>query len=294
MSLSAIMLLLKRIFASLLVALEVFIGWAFGIPVHAHGSALDRSKFTQEPVWADEFDGTQLDASKWGDHHKWGGETTVRRGGYWNLAMAELKDGCLNIRTEYLEQGLDGGPAGYYTCGIDTNGLFEQAYGFFEVRCKLPAGAGHWAAFWMLNNAMGNVDGSGRDGAEIDIFEAPYYFKGGSYRNAVTSNIHIDGYDEGHKSDSLGRCLVAGDPYNEFHTYGLEWSEKEYIIYVDGIQFAKSSFGGPSRAPEYLILSVEVGGENGTPGDSWAGDIRNNSFLPTSFLIDYVRVYQYK
>ncbi len=271
----------------------VIIGWAFGIPVPAYGEKVDMSKFTDEPVWSDEFDGDELDAANWTDHHGVNG-TSIRRGGYWNNKMCEVSDGSLKIKTEYLEEGLDGGPAGYYTAGINTYGLFEHTFGYYEVRCKLPKGAGHWAAFWMLNDTMENVDGSGRDGAEIDVFEAPYYWKGGLYRNAVTSNIHIDGYGEDSAVDSLGRCRVKGDPYSEYHTYALEWNEDEYIIYVDGVQFAGSKFKGPSITPEYLILSVEVGGENGEISDNWSGLITDNNFLPTAFEIDYVRVYDYK
>jgi len=45
-----------------------------------------------------------------------------------------------------------------------------------------------------------------------------------------------------------------------------------------------------------MLLSVEVAGENGVPGKMllWGGDLKKNKELPSSFVVDYVRVYQYK
>ncbi|MCL2512446.1 MAG: glycoside hydrolase family 16 protein, partial [Oscillospiraceae bacterium] len=220
--------LFRKLFSGIMTLLFLILP-LFGEPGYARGPMVDMGKFTAEPVWADEFDGDALDLTKWKDHH-WGG-TTVRRGSYWNIEMAEVKDGFLNIKTEYLPEGINGGPPGFYTCGIDTNGLFEQTYGYFEVRCILPKGAGQWAAFWMLNDGMGEVTGNGHSGAEIDIFESPYYSqKSIFYHNAVSSNIHIDGYGADHKGANICKTIVRGDPYEEFHTYGLEWNEDEYII----------------------------------------------------------------
>jgi beta-glucanase (GH16 family) len=67
-----------------------------------------------------------------------------------------------------------------------------------------------------------------------------------------------------------------------FHTYGVAWSEKEYVYYYDGKEVWRSKAGGVSQVPQYIILSNEVG--------TWAGDI-NAAKLPDSCLIDYVRVY---
>ena len=58
-----------------------------------------------------------------------------------------MKDGHLRIATRYYENGYKGGNAGWYSCGLCTTGLFEQTYGYFEVRCILPKGVGMWSAF---------------------------------------------------------------------------------------------------------------------------------------------------
>ena len=120
------------------------------------------SRFTL--AFEDSFEGDALDPAKWRLHGK-----GIRRGGYWGSSQAFIKGGRLVIRTEYRDGAY--GP-GWYHAGIDTKGLFEQQYGYFEARCKLPK-EGLWSAFWMLCGRMMQETGNGKDGAEIDIFESP-------------------------------------------------------------------------------------------------------------------------
>ena len=247
-----------------------------------------------ELVWSDEFDGDALDKTKWEGHYCNAEEASVRRGSYWNTNAAFLEDGNLHIPVRYCPEGLGGsGKPGWYTCGIDTRGLYEQTYGYFEVRCILPKGSGLWAAFWMLCDGMGHVDGTGTDGAEIDVFESP--FSAQKHNRMVSSNLHIDGYGDDHKSENVCKAYnLLNDPYRKFNTYGVEWTEKGYTFYINGVKTGFSDFGGASQVPEYLILSVEVGGDNGEPGESWAPGVLAPGDAPTDFIVDYVRAYQFK
>ena len=253
-----------------------------------------------ELVWSDEFDGDALDATKWEGHGFGAEETIVRRGSYWHRDMASVKDGNLHIRTAYYPDGYNGnGKPGWYTCGIDTRGLFEPTYGYFEARCILPKGVGLWSAFWLISRSMafangyGEIQNSGVDGAEIDVFESAFYES--KMPRRVTSNIHYDGYGEWHKQANVCEpFLFFNNPYEEFNTYGLEWNENEYIFYINGIETGRSSFGGASQTPEYLILSVEVGGNNAVPAADWVGSPISEESEITDFVIDYVRAYQYK
>lgn len=286
-----------QFFVSIALAIASFFCNIFGLPTYPHGKQVDMNKF--ELVWADEFDGDTVDSTKWGCHGDWAADSTgsyVRKGGYWNREMCSITDGNLHIATKYFPDGFKGnGKPGWYSCALDTmNGRFEQTYGYFECRCILPKGVGLWSAFWLYTGEVGNIGNGGIDGAEIDVFESAYYAD--KRQNTVSGAIHYDGYGENHRQKKVyWSRLTANNPYEEYNTYGVEWNEKEYIFYINGVKVKKTDFGGACQVPENIILSVEVGGENGTPTQSWAGpSIATNAEMPTDFIVDYVRVYQYK
>lgn len=259
-----------------------------GIPCYPMGEEVDMDKF--ELTFSDEFEG-ELDRSVWSGHYQYGNKTESRKGSYWNQYLAETKDGNLVIPVVYLEEGMGGEGAGWYTAGVDTdsdspNG-FSQKFGYFECRCILPEGADVWSAFWLMNDGVYEVDGSGRDGTEIDIFESDGYEE--ILNRNISSNLHFDGYGDDHQKLGAKRFLIKNNPYEEYNTYGLEWNEDEYIFYINGVETFRTSYGGVSQNPEYLILSVEMRGENGIPSER-----ENAPGEEAQFVIDYVRVYQYK
>lgn len=301
--------MLKRLISALISFLMLFSSAApqlFGLPKKAAKSTLDLSKFTL--TWQDEFDGDKLNEDNW--TYEWW--ITERKGGYWHEDMVSVEDGNLVIRCDYKDEPLENRyydkwhdtidfkpyKPGYYSAQIVTRDKFEQCYGYFETRCILPAGYGLWSAFWMMNEGVYNVDGSGRDGTEVDVFESMYYKDHWWGGDAVITGIHYDGYGEDEGSDSIGKIWIDNDPYTEYNTYGVEWNENEYIFYINGHETGRLSTGGVSQNPEFLLLSVEVAGHDGiadadrhgtgkitkTPQGNW----------PVEFKVDYVRVYQYK
>lgn len=259
-----------------------------------------------ELVWQDEFDGDSLDRTKWS--YPWW--ETERKGGFWHEDLVSVKDGNLVITTAYFDEPLenyyyddwsdsinfDEYKAGWYTGCIETRGKYEPCYGYFECRCILPKSTGMWSAFWMMNDGVSNVDGSGQDGTEVDVFESMYYKDAWwGAGDAVVSGIHYDGYGADHKGDSIGKWF-ANNPYEEYNTYGVEWNENEYVFYINGVETGRLSTGGVSQNPEYLILSCEVAGENGVANADrhGTGEMSMEPGDTAEFLVDYVRVYQYK
>ena len=215
-------------------------------------------------IWHDEFDGTQLDDTKWNRLGDW-----KRRDGWWVKEEAYLNGkGSLILRTRK-----DGDR---YTCGaVNTRGKFEHAFGYYVVRCKMPEEPGHWPAFWIMGSGVGTVGNEGRDGTEIDIMELPW-------RNGkVTFNLHWDGYGKDHKSAGTNTTIAALT--EGFHDYSLLWAPEEYVFYVDGKEIWRSKAGGVSQVPESLKLTEEIG--------KWGGDI-TKAKLPDYFEVDYVRVYE--
>ena len=275
-------------------ALFTVLGQLFGAavadrPVTPYKDSIDMSRFTL--VWSDEFD-HGFDTSIWQGHYVYGeNDTQLRDTAWWNRSQVSFtEDGCLRLTVEYKEDGPKG--AGYYSYGMETNPNknysgdhtgYEQLYGYFEIRCILPEGAGLNPAFWLLTDGMwaDDTDG-GVSGAEIDVFETPTdYDQNGKYYGSVYHTVHVDAYGDAHKKEIQG-WFYANDPYHTFNTYGVEWNENEYIFYVNGVETARTSFGGVCRVPLYLIISVGV-----------EENVAQNDFLPASMLVDYVRCYQY-
>lgn len=294
-----------RALVAILMMLSPSLPHQLSLPAIPKGQDLNLdSRF--ELVWSDEFDGTELDRTKW--QYPWW--ETERKGGYWHEDMVDVKDGNLVITTAYMSEPLDNYydeiwgdridfdeyKEGWYTGCIMGINTVEHLYGYFECRAILPKSTGMWSAFWMMNDKVENVDGSGKDGTEVDIFESMYY-KDVSWGagDAVVSGIHYDGYGADHKGDSIGKWF-ANNPYEEYNTYGLEWNENEYIFYINGVETGRLSTGGVSQNPEYLLLSCEVAGENGVANADrhGTGKISMKPGDTAEFIVDYVRVYQYK
>jgi len=216
-------------------------------------------------IWSDEFNGTALDMTKW-DYRSLG----PRRDAV-NVKETVSLDGAGHLVLTTERDGND-----VHTAMIGTEGTFQATFGYYECRAKLQRQIGHWSAFWLQTPTMGKEIGNPEaSGTEIDIFE--YLTKFG---DAVVHNLHWDGYQEDHKSDG-GRASIPGLSQG-WHTFGLLWTDQEYVFYVDGQETWRTD-KAVSKRSEYIILSLEVG--------KWAGDIAEAE-LPDSFTVDYVRVYQ--
>ena len=280
----------KKITALLVTIFQLLGSFIFDTPVTPYKDSIDMSKF--ELVWADEFD-NGFDTTIWQGHYVYGNDDTqLRDTAYWNRDQVSFTDdGCMKITVEYKEDGPAG--ANYYSYGMETNPNknyagdhvgYEQLYGYFEIRCILPKGKGINPAFWLLTDGMWDDDTDGGvSGAEVDVLETnTLYDPLDPTFNSVYHTIHVDSYEEAHTAEIAG-IFYADNPYEEFNTYGVEWNEDEYIFYINGVETARTSFGGVCEVPLYLIISVGVD-EN----------IVNNEFLPASMVVDYVRCYQYK
>ncbi|MCL1952011.1 MAG: glycoside hydrolase family 16 protein [Oscillospiraceae bacterium] len=270
-------------------------------PKTPKGPKLDLGKFRL--TWSDEFDSNRLDLNKWSNWSDLGRDgpgdvnerAQPRHDGWSCLDMARVEDGRLHIATANSEEGMAGGPPGSYAAAITTRHTFRQKYGYFEARCKCPKGLGLWSAFWLHNEKVTNeVDGTGRPGTEIDVMESPFCrSRSPRRRDSIPSSLHYGSYGFFHVMKNVGRWHVE-DPYDTFHTYGVEWNERGYIFYIDGVEAGRSKAGGVSRNEQFLILSVEHH-HGGFKGLFWAGDVRKNKPEDmTDFEVEYVRVYQYK
>jgi beta-glucanase (GH16 family) len=177
------------------------------------------------------------------------------------------------------------GPCQYTSARLITRGKFEQRYGRFEARLKVPRGQGLWPAFWMLGN---NIGTSGWPACgEIDIMENI-----GREPTVVHGTVHGPGYS-GANSIGAPFSLPTGAPFaDDFHVYATEWSENSIRFYVDGVLYRTITPQNlPAGAawvfdhPFFVLLNVAVGG-------SWPGSPDQTTQFPQTMLVDYVRVYK--
>lgn len=194
----------------------------------------------------------------------------------------------------------------YTSARISTKGKFDQKYGRFEARIRLPWGQGIWPAFWLLGDNIDEV--SWPYCGEIDILE----FRG-QQPTQVLGTIHGPGYSAG---GSISKSYnLENDRFDTgFHIFGIEWGPQYINFYVDDVLYNQITpenlpTGAPPEhlcdelpeercnefkarwnkwafdQPFYIIMNLAVGG-------NFVGSPNNETVFPQTMLVDYVRVYK--
>jgi len=234
-------------------------------------SQKDDARWVQ--TFADEFNGTELDLSRWTPHDPWGSARDRQLQAYAPEAVA-VRDGQLHIvarraPVNQLPVRYDGKDREYVSGVISTYGTFAQTYGRFEIRCRIPAGRGLRPGFLLLPVPLGPLP-------EIAVFEAA----GSSPSKVFFANRWGTEQTERSFGDSFtGPDLSAG-----FHIISVEWDRDRITWFVDEKEKFQSVDGIPHQ-PMYMLIDLAVGGRLARSPDA-------STTLPASFDIDYVRVYQ--
>ena len=266
-------------------------------------------------TWSDEFDGKEIDKSKWdfdlgNGFYDYGASQWLSGWGNDELQYytreadnAFVKDGMLHIRA--VKESRDG--CGYTSAKLKTRKrdgttLFAQKYGRFEFRAKMPTGKGVWPALWMLpaDDKYGAWAASG----EIDIFEAR-----GHEPNKAVGTLHFGGKWPTNTEVSKTYDLPDKGTMADFHVYAVEWEPGEIRWSVDGKVSATQSFWwssgktdgakgakptkeadlnawpAPFDQPFYLVMNVAVGGK-------FPGKPDKTTAFPVEMVVDYVRAYE--
>ncbi len=220
-----------------------------------------------ELTFIDTFNGHHLDESKWVYCPEWTRDQCV-----WKESAAYLEDGNLILAVTGDEIPYDAG-------AIRTRDIFEQAYGYWEVRCRLPEEEGICGAFWLMSDGAGaDTPYGAADGAEIDIIEFAHHDA-----EKIQHAIHFDGYGEHHQS-TYHEMTVPGIYDGEYHTFSMVWTPTEYTFYVDGEETWVLDDGDYlCHAPCYMKLTAAVGG--------WAGTLDPKKVPCRGLTVDYVKVY---
>ena len=180
----------------------------------------------------------------------------------------------------------------YTSACLTTAGKRTFLYGRLEVSARIPTGGGAWPAIWTL--------GSGQPWpscGEVDVMEY-YPIKGVPHILANVAWGNDRPYDAVWNSSRVPfRRFTDRDPHwaQRFHVWRMDWDETSIRLYLDGellnevplSQTTNGSVGhhtNPFHRPQYILLNLALGGDNGGPIDEAA--------LPMRYEIDYVRIYE--
>lgn len=249
------------------------------------------SKNVWELVWEDDFNGAELDQTKWNVLLR---ETSKHNElQYYLPDEVYVENGMLRLRSRVRKYG-----SKEFTSGrLDTRNKFAPVYGRFEIRGRLPVGKGLWPAYWLypqhrdwqMEYIMSEAVANGKESmipeerpwySEIDIMEFL-----GHEPNVLYGTLHYYTFD-GQKKTSSGTWKGSVNYADDFHVYALEWEPDSIRWYIDD-QLLHATTSGIPHTPHYLIINTAVGG-------GWPGNPDSTTIFPQFHDIDYVKVYQRK
>ena len=241
-----------------------------------------------ELIWSDEFDGESISEENWVFETGGGGWGNAELQNYQDTGNAVVSDGTLKITAK---RNTDNTIEGAFT-SARMNSKESFRYGRMEIRAKMPEhkGNGLWPAIWMLGS---NIQAVGWPACgEIDIMEYVSYKPNKTHFSVhSTANNHTDG------TEITSGALDLDTIEEEFHNFGVLWSNKYMKFYIDDVDNIQFTFRRPTisnvdswpfSSNFYFLLNIAVGG-------TWGGlEGVDTSIFPATMEIDYVRVYQVK
>ncbi len=265
-------------------------------------------------VWADEFDGTELDRTKWDFRLNFWGE---RFDAYSDKGI--VLDGNSHIelhRTEVdgkyvspqLQTGANSfdhisasrganpwGQDGIWPLDELKEPKFVHRYGYYECRCKFQKYPNvMWSAFWTQSPTIGARFEPEWCGIESDIMEC---FAPG---RATCGNI-MGGYGKQFRQEGRVKYDLE-ETADGWHYFGMDWREDGYTFYCDGKVVSKCS-ENVSHVPQFILLTTEVEGyrslksgkirllgSSSKVADEYPFTIKDK-FEDDAFIVDFVRVF---
>ncbi|MEZ4883539.1 MAG: glycoside hydrolase family 16 protein [Chitinophagales bacterium] len=245
----------------------------------------DTTNRNYELVWEDNFQGSSGELP---DATKWTFDIGTGQNGWGNRELQYYTNAPTNVSLDgegmlaIVARSESFGGKNYTSARIKTQEIFDQAYGRFEARAKLPRGFGLWPAFWLLGSDIETV-GWPQCG-EIDIME-----NRGQEPTLVQGTVHGPGYSGGGSITSS--FVLENSRFDvDFHVFAIEWGLDFIDFYVDDNLYQRIA---PEDVPGewvydhpfFMILNVAVGGD-------YVGSPNSDTKFPQTLLVDYVRVYK--
>jgi beta-glucanase (GH16 family) len=176
-------------------------------------------------VFSDEFEGTELDRTKWITYFPYSVDGSDQCEGCRKMGTSNtiFRDEEVTVNDGTLKLGVSAKENQWYSLTkehqggmIHTTGDAKFTYGRFEIRCRIPSEKGLWPAFWGFGGET-----------EIDVFEIcgekPKWMKGALHQWGDTKYSS----NGKHKDEDLSK---------DYHIYAVEWEKDEIRWYLDGEQ----------------------------------------------------------
>jgi beta-glucanase (GH16 family) len=238
-------------------------------------------------VWSDEFNGTEIDTSKWMfDVGNWGwGNDEIQYYTKADQKNARVKEGNLII------EAIKNAQTNIWTSArLTTRGKVSFLYGKIEFRARVPDKKGYWAAGWLLGDSYID-EGSWPYCGEIDILEnVGYEIQPLSGDGIAHLSVHTPAYYFKRNNQITSTTLVK-DMVGSFHTFTMEWSPNGMTGLIDGVaSYVYDKTANDLEWPFYkahnLIINLAMGG-------NWGGAQGIDPDLTSQkLIIDYVRVFE--
>lgn len=276
--------------------------WHFDPVSEEDLSGADGGNDNWELVWSDEFntDGP-VDTENWTFEQ---GFVRNSEPQWYQPGNAECKDGNLVItaRKERVENpNYEAGSsdwrknrqyAEYTSSSIISMHKRDLKYGRMEVRAKIPVSSGAWPAIW--TKGYPEINGPWPACGEVDILE--FYDKsifanvawsnatgGSQWRTVKTPYTHFTGMDQ--------------EWAEKYHTWRMDWDSLSIRLYLDDELLNVTALSRtvqpvgdfclsaePFKNPMFILLNLALRTPDGI----------DESALPISYHVDYVRFYQKK
>lgn len=257
-----------------------------------------------ELVWADEFDGTELDTTKWNFRLDFWGEkfdaytdkgVVLDGNSHLELHRTEIDGRYVSPQLQTGTNSFDHligkqsenpwGEDGLWPFDELKEPKFVHRYGYYECRCKFQKDPKTmWSAFWIQSPTIGARFEPEWCGIESDIMEH-------NWPGIASCGNIMGGYGKQFKED--GRIIYDIEEEN-WHYFGLDWRENGYTFYLDGKEISRAC-EHVSHVPQFILLTTEVKGyrsvNKSKDSDETPPFVIQGDFIDDAFVVDFVRVF---
>jgi hypothetical protein len=245
------------------------------IPAYTRAAPLDLSHYTM--TFNDNFSTLSISAygpaTRWIAHTPWNGDFgdavfgNPGPGGPFSLnanglAITAHQDAAGKWHSGLISSVDHDGPAHHG---------FAQQYGYFEMKARLPSGAGTWPAFWLIGTDKTS------SAAEIDVIE---YYGGFPKYYITTEHVWVHGANQLLRQHTSK--VPEGILSSQFNTFGVLITPTVTSFYFNQHLYWSTPTPPEYRQPMYMLVDLALGG-------GWP---INKLQSPVVMDVQYVRAYQ--